>query len=341
MFISSILFQATGICTPNMMNRLTKQLKTNFQNVESVEAITSAASLAFHFYGQVFSFVKTLTMCDMDLSSIPTSHMEALALCAKCDITINNVTGFDLVSFLEKIPYGEQLNIDGQSLNDEEAQALMKILGRVDIVETSDETFLNLANRTAERLTESLSRSDNPSKEDIDTASFLADHGFIQSLEHLSLRNVNCHSYSFKRELFELILCVHGSLALRNINDVYRPPIIYEGISYGNPNSTLVQILELLSIKDLSISTQIMDSKSSEALVQRMATRVRTVKLCKEVTLDIKTFTKYDGMGKCSTVMCFQDTAERYKEDLMGWAQRINWDVDLQNNCILVHRSEG
>ena len=82
-----------------------------------------------------------------------------------------------------------------------------------------------------------------------------------------------------------------------------------------------------------------MNSKSSEALVQTMEKRVRTVKLGEEVTLDIKIFTKYNGMGKCTTVMCFQDTAERYGKDLMDWARRINWDVDLQNDCIIVHRS--
>ena len=317
-----------------MMNRLIKRIKTNYQNVESVNAIASAASLAFHFYGLFFTFVKTLTMCDMDLSSIPTSHMEALALCAKYKVTINNVTGFDLVSFLEKIRYGEQLKIDGQSLNDEEAQALMKILGRVDVVKTSDETFLDLVNRTAERLTEKLSSSDNPSQEDINTASFFADHGFIESLDHLSLKNVNFDSIYFEWGLFTLILCVHGSLALRNIND--NGP----ASSYGRIRvSTLVHILNMVSIKDLSISTQIMNSKSSEALVQTMEKRVRTVKLGEEVTLDIKIFTKYNGMGKCTTVMCFQDTAERYGKDLMDWARRINWDVDLQNDCIIVHRS--
>ena len=212
----------------------------------------------------------------------------------------------------------------------------MKILGHVKVVKTSDRTFLNLANRTAERLTEKLSSTDNPSKEDIDTASFLADHGFIQSLEHLSLKNIHCHSYTFKWELFSLILCVHGSLALRNIEDDND-----NGLWPYIRTSTLVHILKRVSIKDLSISSQIMGSKSSEALVQRMATWVRTVKLGEEVTLDIKTFTEYDGMGKCSTVMCFQDTAKRYKKDLTEWAQKINWDVDLQNNCIIVHRSEG
>ena len=129
---------------------------------------------------------------------------------------------------------------------------------------------------------------------------------------------------------------MHGSLSLRNIDDD-GPTSWYD----RNPNSTLVEILDCVSVKDLSISIQTTDSKSSEALVQRMATWVRTVKLCKEVTLDIKTFTKYDGMGKCSTVICFQDTAERYKEDLRDWARRINWDVDLQNDCIIVQRLES
>ena len=323
-----------------MMYRLMKRIKTNFKNVESVNAITSASSLAFHFYGLGFTFVKTLTICDMDLSSIPTSHMVALASCAKSEVKISNVTGFDLVSFLKKIPYGKILKIDGQSLNGEEAQALINILGRVDLVKTRDETFLDLVNRTAGRLTESLSRSDNPTQEDIDTASFLAKHGFITSLEHLSLKNVNRNSYHFKRELYTLLLCIDESLALRNIDDD-GPTSKYD----RNPNSTLIEILKhinpYLPIKDLSISSQFMGSKSSQALVQTMATRVSTVKLGKEVTLDIKTFTEYDGMGKCSTVMCFQDTADRYQKDLMDWAQRINWDVNLQNNCIIVHRSEG
>ena len=317
-----------------MMYRLIEQIGTNFANVESLNAITSAASLAYHYW--LLFEVNTLTMCDMDLSSIPTSHLTALASCAQKEITINNVTGFDLVSFLEGIPYGEQLNIDGQSLSDDEAQALMKILGHVKVVETSDRTFLNLANRTAERLTEKLSSTDNPSKEDIDTASFLADHGFIQSLEHLSLENVNIDSIYFELGLFTLILCVHGSLALRNIEDDND-----NGLWPYIRTSTLVHILKRSKIKDLSISSQIMGSKSSEALVETMATSVSTVKLGKEVTLDIKAFTEYCGMGKCSTVMFFQDTADRYEKDLMDWALRINWDVSLQNNCIIVHRSEG
>ena len=125
-------------------------------------------------------------------------------------------------------------------------------------------------------------------------------------------------------------------MALRNIEDDND-----NGLWPYIRTSTLVHILKRVSIKDLSISSQIMGSKSSEALVETMATSVSTVKLGKEVTLDIKTFTEYCGMGKCSTVMCFQDTADRYEKDLMDWALRINWDVSLQNNCIIVHRSEG
>ena len=322
-----------------MMNRLIKRINTNFENVESINAITSAASLAYH---GLLSIVNTLTMRDMDLSSVPTSHMTKLAYCAEKDITINNATGFDLVGFLKKIPYGEQLNIDEQSLNDDEAQALMKILGRVDIVETSDKTFLNLVNRTAERLTEKLSSSDIPIQEgryinqDLITASILANHGFIKTMDHLSLKNINDNSIIIQWGMSSLFVCVHGSMALRNIDDD-GPTRRYPQI----PNSSLVQILKLVSVKDLFISSQIMGSKSSKTLVGTMARRVRTVKLGEQVTLDIKTFTEYDGMGKCSTVMCVQDTAERYKKDLMDWAQKINWDVDLLNNYIIVHRSEG
>ena len=325
-----------------MMKRLIKRISTNFENVESINAITSAASLAYH-YGLLFE-VNTLTMRDMDLSSVPTSHMAKLASCASDgeEITINNVTGCDLVSFLDNILYGEILKIEGQSLNGEEAQALMRILGRMDVVETTDETFLNLVNRTAERLTEKLSSSDIPILEgryinqDLINASILANHGFIKTMDHLSLKNVNDNSIFIQYGMSSLFVCVHGSMALRNIDDD-GPTRRYPQI----PDSSLVQILKLVSVKDLSISSQIMGSKSSKTLVERMARRVRTVKLGEEVTLDIKTFTEYDGMGKCSTVMCFQDTAKRYKKDLTEWAQKIKWYVDLQNNCIIVHRSEG
>ena len=127
--------------------------------------------------------------------------------------------------------------------------ALMKILGHVDVVKTSDRTFLNLANRTAERLTEKLSSTDNPSKEDIDTASFLADHGFIQSLGHLSLENVNFDSIYFELGLFTLILCVHGSLALRNIEDDNDSPTPWPYIR----TSTLVHILKRSKISLLAL----------------------------------------------------------------------------------------
>ena len=62
------------------MDRLKTRIKANFKEVGSVAAINSAASLAYH---GLLTSVKTLTMCNMDLSKVPTSHLNALASCPR------------------------------------------------------------------------------------------------------------------------------------------------------------------------------------------------------------------------------------------------------------------
>ena len=58
-----------------------------------------------------------------------------------------------------------------------------------------------------------------------------------------------------------------------------------------------------------------------------------------DVSLDIITLTQYSGQGKCGMVMCFDVTADRYREEVRGWAQCINWEVNYdEENYIIIKR---
>ena len=63
------------------------------------------------------------------------------------------------------------------------------------------------------------------------------------------------------------------------------------------------------------------------ALVRATDTRVERLWL-EEVTLDIETLTKYDGLGKCFLVKWYDSTRYIDIEQLKKiWAQRIHWEV--------------
>ena len=44
------------------------------------------------------------------------------------------------------------------------------------------------------------------------------------------------------------------------------------------------------------------------------------------MTLDIRALIQYSGHEKCQEVSCWDDTAEKYREELSSYAQRINWE---------------
>ena len=68
-------------------------------------------------------------------------------------------------------------------------------------------------------------------------------------------------------------------------------------------------------------------SKETQALVQAMESHVTWVMLFAGVTLDIRDLMEYSGQGKCRSVECHRDTADRYREQLRTWATSRNWEV--------------
>ena len=125
-----------------MLSQMTKLEKDNIRgNVESLAAqireniigytflvkpgppmMVTTASLAHH--GILTNSVKNIVLRNLDLTSLPTEHLAALASCVTGSVAINNVTSCDLVSILAslKCPW---LGISNQTLSSEETRALV------------------------------------------------------------------------------------------------------------------------------------------------------------------------------------------------------------------------
>ena len=95
----------------------------------------------------------------------------------------------------------------------------------------------------------------------------------------------------------------------------------------------LATILDSVKSKVLSIIGLGLGSEATQGLVRSMESGVEEVRLFGGVTLDIRVLIEYNGQGKCSEVMCYSDTAPRYKEQLRTWARSRNWSVTRDDDC--------
>ena len=139
----------------------------------------------------------------------------------------------------------------------------------------------------------------------ITSAASLAHQGLLGPVRRLSLTSVSAE------HMTSLVSCVTESVSI--------------GYVYG---CDLVTILDSVKSQELKIYCQRLGREETEALVRAMDTRVERLWL-EEVTLDIETLTKYDGLGKCFSVKWY-DTTRRYidlEQLKKTWAQRIHWEV--------------
>ena len=81
----------------------------------------------------------------------------------------------------------------------------------------------------------------------------------------------------------------------------------------------------------MSIRRQSLGSEETEALVLAMESHEERVGLNEEVTLDIRVLIEYNGQGKCRDVVCYSDTAPRYREQLRTWATSRNWTLHYED----------
>ena len=145
---------------------------------------------------------------------------------------------------------------------------------------------------------------------EITTAAILAYHGLFGSVEEMLLRDVDLASVPAEH-LASLASCVTGLVFL------------------NSARCDIIPVLKSIKTRELNILDRSLSSEETRALVRAMETRVEVVGLGggEEVSLDIRALTQYSGQGKCRVVKCLYYTADRYREEVETWAQRINWQI--------------
>ena len=86
---------------------------------EALASITCAASLAYH---GLLGSVDYISLSDMDLTSVPTKHLNSLISSVTGTVYIASVRGCDLISVFESIK-SQKLLIFKQRIGREETQA--------------------------------------------------------------------------------------------------------------------------------------------------------------------------------------------------------------------------
>ena len=146
---------------------------------------------------------------------------------------------------------------------------------------------------------------------EIVTAASLAHHGLMDSLEEITLWDVDLASVPAEH-LASLASCVTDFVGINNISNI-----------------DLMPVLDNMKCEVLSINSQSLRSEETQSLVRALESNVTGLVLGHygEVSLDITTLTQYSGQGKCRRVVCWRANADMYREELVTWAQRVNWAV--------------
>ena len=167
--------------------------------------------------------------------------------------------------------------------------------------------------KKAEILVSRISFSSYESFSKIVTAARLAHHGLHGSVYRVYLCDMDLASVPAEH-LASLSSCVTRSVDITNVS-----------------NCDLTSILDSVKCDMLSISSQTLSIEETQALVRAMESRVKWVRLGEEgeVSLDIIALTQYNGQGKCRMVNYteYNDTADRYREVVRSWVEKINWRV--------------
>ena len=158
-----------------------------------------------------------------------------------------------------------------------------------------------------------------PTLPEITTAASLAHHGLFGSVQIMVLEYLDLASVPAEH-LASLAACVKGSVYIKNVR-----------------NCDLISVLDSFKCIGLDINNQSLSSEETQALVRAMESGVEEVRVRGEMSLDIRALTQYSGQGKCERLICWEDTAEKYREEVDTWAKRIHWNVDF-NLGIMINR---
>ena len=103
-------------------------MRERLDRLNSASLTSCAASLAYHgLLGQAEEML-IVDLWNHDLTSVPTEHLAALASwMTLCDVSINNVSGIDMKSFLNSLKC-QDFGIFRHTLGREETEALVQAM---------------------------------------------------------------------------------------------------------------------------------------------------------------------------------------------------------------------
>ena len=147
-------------------------------------------------------------------------------------------------------------------------------------------------------------------------ATSLAHHGLLSSMWRMTLLDVDLSPVP-TQHLASLASCVTSTLDICKVH-----------------NCDLVSLFTSLKCTKLFITRQSLGREETQALVQAMEYRVEKVMLDRWVTLDIEALAEYSGQGRCKYLRFsdqkFEDTKEKYRQELKTWARSKDWTIDDQ-----------
>ena len=127
----NIVLETRGIIDPGLIENLAQKViyvNINYSSLSGhfLPLIKCAASLAHH---GLLGSLHWLSMYSADLSSVPIDHLASLVSSVSVHVAINNVSGFDLITFLDSVKsHALSIRNHRQSLGSEETQALVQAM---------------------------------------------------------------------------------------------------------------------------------------------------------------------------------------------------------------------
>ena len=133
-----------NILNIEVIEKFAVRMRGELHELNTLSLTTCAASLAYH--GLLGQRITCLGLFSIDLTSVPTEHLAALAswVTSSCDVSIYNVRGIDMDSFLNSLKC-QDFEIYRQILGQEETEALVQAMeSRVERVQLQDLVTLEM-----------------------------------------------------------------------------------------------------------------------------------------------------------------------------------------------------
>ena len=162
-----------------------------------------------------------------------------------------------------------------------------------------------------------------PSQAQVSSLATFIFYGYITEMHMHNMRLVN----------IDLSEVVHAS----SLADV----TVADSVQIINVSGNIAPIISRITCPVLHTSRMRLSTEDTAALVQGMQTNVEKVQLGLDgpVELDMNTLLTYDGQGHCGQVWCYDETRERYGDQLATWGETMGWSVETNRVYVGIERN--